>query len=151
MSGEGHAQRAVDGKPQQEASSVSDHAAGDAEVASPEGHHPVANGQAKAAVTVEDEKIAGEDLEGEVGGVRSEAARRHMIDAEVVLGFTNRALDVCSFVVEASDLLGSPVEIGDEKAVEVARLVEEATLGVVHLAFADNHDSPGAGPPRPTP
>src|SRR5229473_527509 len=151
MGCERDAQRAVDGKPQQEASSVADHAASDAEVASPEGHHPVANGQAKSAVTVEDENVSGEDLEGEVGGVGSEATRRHMIDAEVVLGFTNRALDVCSFVVEASDLLGSPVEIGDEEAVEVARLVEQATLGVVHLAFADSHDSPRAGPPRPTP
>src|SRR5918996_2712032 len=73
MSPEGQAQRAVGRESQQEMTCAADHAAGDAEIATPQGHHPIANGQAEATVPIENEEVAGQDLEGEVGGVGGEA------------------------------------------------------------------------------
>src|SRR5262245_45605760 len=129
------AQRTIEGESQEDPARPADHASSDAEIAAPEGHQAIANGQTPTTVAIENEEIASQDLEGEIGGIGREAPGGHVVDVEIVLGFADGALHVGSLVVEASDVFGSPVEIGHEETVEVAGRIEETTLRVVHLAL----------------
>src|SRR3990172_4207547 len=128
-------QRRVRREPQHQSAGLTDEPARDRDESTTQRRDSEARLELEAAIAVEHEEIARQHLDGEVGGVRSEAGRGDVIDREVVLRLADRPLHVGSLVVEPGDVLGLPVPIGDEEAVRPAEAIEEMSLRVVHLAL----------------
>jgi len=94
--------------------------------------------------------VHGQKPQFQVCSISMEPLRGNMIDRRIIPGFLNMILHIGAFIIEPTNILLIPIQIGHKHTIGIAPLIKKGGLSPVGIILpSDYYHPPGSGPTRP--